>query len=113
MQPSLNGSPLPGAICNAESALSAERADKVTSAGSDRLLGIERAELLDRIERALIVRRDILLRECSQIQRSYDRLSGSLLRRHTDALDELFYMNRVLNTYRSSRAIRLRAWRAA
>ena len=67
----------------------------------------------DRIERALIIRRDILLRECAELQDYYDHITDRLTRRHTEALDELLYMSRVLNTYRSSRPMRLRAWRAA
>jgi hypothetical protein len=35
------------------------------------------------------------------------------MRQHSETLDQLLYMSRVLNTYRSSRPMRLRAWRAA
>jgi hypothetical protein len=67
----------------------------------------------DRIERALIIRRDILLRECTELQDCYDHITDRIMRQHSETLDQLLYMSRVLNTYRSSRPMRLRAWRAA
>lgn len=74
---------------------------------------MDRSPSPDSVERALIIRRDALARECSQIQREYEWQSNHLLRRHTEAVHALLRMSRVLNTFRSSRPMRLRAWRAA